>query len=675
MRLGLPRCHPLFGGLGAAFLLASGLSAQSLGPEVTSWMINTTGIVGYNGLPANVQQVRYSSGYIYINCSDIPAYHIGPWPTDPNVPTNQNFLYKLTRSPQQNTGTATATPLGHAGVLVNGVSIFNPKDAMSYNNQNIWHQNAEAVEGPSFDTCGGHAAPGGEYHHHVPPNCLYSHDSTAHSKIVGFAFDGFPIYAPYGYANTNGTGGVRRIRTSYRLRNITQRTSLPDGTVLSPSQYGPSVSTQYPLGYYVEDFEYVGGLGDLDSHNGRFCVTPDYPVGIYAYFLTIDSTGAGAYPYILGPTYYGVVTAGNTGPGGGHVTISEPVTTYDPLAAPPLLFPPDFAAGVTVTPALSWNSVSGISNYEVEVATDSLFATLVFSNASVADTTSAIGPLTHFTRYWWRVRSLSGQTSGSWSPLRSFITILATPLPVGVLGILDSPTLVWIGSAGASGYRMQLSTDSLFGSTVVDDSTITDTVRSVGPLTDSTEYFWRVKALGSADGSEWSPFAHFIASASGLPGFLVSGGWNMLSIPLKSGERKDVLFPGARSNAFTYLDGAYSAAETLTNGRGYWLKFSSSQVITLGGDPAPVETVAVKAGWNMIGGISSPVAVNSIISIPAGIVNSRFFGYSGSYQAGDTLFPFRGYWVKAGEGGALIIGGNAGAGITQGGGSTRRGGH
>ena len=67
---------------------------------------------------------------------------------------------------------------------------------------------------------------------------------------------------------------------------------------------------QYPLGRYVEDFEFVDGLGDLDVYNGRFAATPDFPQGTYAYYVTIDDTGAAAFPYILAGQFYGSVTGG-----------------------------------------------------------------------------------------------------------------------------------------------------------------------------------------------------------------------------------------------------------------------------------------------------------------------------------------------------------------------------
>ncbi len=304
-----------------------GVYAQT-GPEVTSWIINTTSETGYAGILTNVQQVQYSSSFVYVSATCIPGYDIGPWVGNPNIPANQNFVFKITRTPVQNTGSLTSTPMGHIGVWSNGVSIFNARDGFSYNNEGVWNQDAIPNEGTSFDDCLGHPAPNGEYHHHLNPTCLYNDvDNSSHSPIIGYAFDGFPVYGTFAYSNTNGTGTIRSMKSSYRLRSITVRNTYYDGTSVSA---GPNVSASEPLGKYIEDYEYVAGLGDLDEHNGRFCITPDYPSGTYAYFVTLDSIGEAVYPYVLGPKYYGVVTAGNTGPASGHNTPSEPVTTYIP---------------------------------------------------------------------------------------------------------------------------------------------------------------------------------------------------------------------------------------------------------------------------------------------------------------------------------------------------------
>ncbi len=179
-------------------LFISESQAQS-GPEITSWIINTTGATGYGNIPSNIQQVQYSTNNVYVSATCIPSYNIGPWAGNPNIPSNQNFVYKITRAPLQNTGTPTTVGLGHIGVWSNGVSIFNVSDGMSYNNAGVWNRNAYYWEGASFDSCLGHPAPNGEYHHHVSPNCLYDNtDSTHHSPIIGYAFDGFPVYGAYG---------------------------------------------------------------------------------------------------------------------------------------------------------------------------------------------------------------------------------------------------------------------------------------------------------------------------------------------------------------------------------------------------------------------------------------------------------------------------------------------
>jgi hypothetical protein len=309
----------LHASLPALAALIVSFDAGALPPLVRSWRINTSGATGYGGIVADVTLVRYSTANVYVSASGIPGYAIGPWPGNPNTPTNGNWVYKLALNPTANTGTPTAVGLGHVGIFVDGTAFYDTRDARSYNNQGIWQQVAWYFERTSFDSCLGHPSPQREWHPHATPSCLLGNiDPTRHSPLLGFAFDGYPIYGPYGYASADGTGGIARMTSSYRTRNITARTSLPNGTQLPPSQYGPAIGATFPLGCYVQDWEHVPNLGTLDDHNGRVCVTPEYPGGTYAYFLAVDAQHQPTYPYILGPTYYGVVTPGNTGPTGGH---------------------------------------------------------------------------------------------------------------------------------------------------------------------------------------------------------------------------------------------------------------------------------------------------------------------------------------------------------------------
>jgi hypothetical protein len=116
------------------------------------------------------------------------------------------------------------------------------------------------------------------------------------------------------------------MKSGYQLRNITVRNTSPTGQSVPA---GPNVSSTYPLGYFREDYEYSGGASPeiLDVHNGRFCVTPEYPNGTYAYFATVDANWNSAYPYVVGPTFYGTRTASKV------TSITEPVTLYNPASS------------------------------------------------------------------------------------------------------------------------------------------------------------------------------------------------------------------------------------------------------------------------------------------------------------------------------------------------------
>lgn len=302
-------------------------------PEITAWKLNKTGTTGYGGNPADIQKVQYSTNYVYVNASGIPSYTIGTWAMNPNTAANKNWVFKIPRNPQPRSGTKVTVGLGKIGVFVNGVPMYNADDGMSYNNNQTWKRNAYYFEKVSFDACSGHPDQSSTYHHHIYPTCLQAIDASKHSALVGFSFDGYPVYGPYAYANTNGTGGLKRMTPSYQKRNITTRTTLPGSTtVLAASLQGPVVSTQYPLGCFLQDYEFIQGSGDLDAYNGRFAVTPEYPNGVYAYYVTVDADHIPVYPFILGLQYYGTPETASIS---GNANPTEAVTEYTGTVATP----------------------------------------------------------------------------------------------------------------------------------------------------------------------------------------------------------------------------------------------------------------------------------------------------------------------------------------------------
>jgi hypothetical protein len=125
--------------------------------------------------------------------------------------------------------------------------------------------------------------------------------SIVHSPLIGWAYDGNPIYGPYGYSNGN-SGSVKALKSSYDLKSESQLIS----------ENRPSFDL-YPLGFFIDDYAYTGNR-DLDEHNGRYCITPEFPNGTYAYFCTVsdiisDTSSpflnyySPTFPYIIGPTF------------------------------------------------------------------------------------------------------------------------------------------------------------------------------------------------------------------------------------------------------------------------------------------------------------------------------------------------------------------------------------
>lgn len=137
----------------------------------------------------------------------------------------------------------------------------------------------------------------------------------------------------------------------------------------------------------------------------------------------------------------------------------------------------------------------------------------------------------------------------------------------------------------------------------------------------------------------------------------VSARWNLLSLPvLPQNLRASAVFPSAISSTFKYLPGeGYVAVDSLTGGVGYWVKFSSDSTVRLDGDLQRSKSIDVVQGWNLVGALTFPVAVSTILSEPADIIASKFFRFEDGYVTSDTLEPMRGYWVKCSQAGIIIL--------------------
>ncbi len=222
-------------------ITSSSMQAQT-NPAILSWLQNNTvtarHYVAGNSTPindaalVNVQTVQYNTSDVYISTTGLPSYVTGPFlDGNPSLATNQNAIFRFPLNPVQNTGTPVNTIGGNIGLFINGVALFDYRDGVAWNaNTNAlcggpgnppcpggmgatqaWNRDAIVAERGGFDCSKAHPAMG-NYHHHQNPSAfnldlvvissicnlynadgLYAIDSTTHSPLIGFAYDGFPI--------------------------------------------------------------------------------------------------------------------------------------------------------------------------------------------------------------------------------------------------------------------------------------------------------------------------------------------------------------------------------------------------------------------------------------------------------------------------------------------------
>jgi YHYH protein len=252
-----------------------------------------------------------------IKANGIPNHMTGvfPNPGNPNRIAAKASTYSIPAKPEI---AENATPMhGMFGVAINGVP-FDPGAGEFYAGEPGWQY--EPLSGAidlGIDVSHAHVQPGGKYHYHGLPTGLLDAvmlESGKHSPLIGWAADGFPMYAVYGYSDPkDAKSEVQKLSSSYQLK----KGDRPGGNAPGGKYDGT----------FVRDYEYVAGSGDLDECCGRFTVTPEFPEGTYAYFMTEEwpvvprmYRGTPSVDFSHGPGSGG---PGGGGPGGGRVPGSQ----------------------------------------------------------------------------------------------------------------------------------------------------------------------------------------------------------------------------------------------------------------------------------------------------------------------------------------------------------------
>jgi len=248
-------------------------------------------IAAQRELAKNRVQIEVRGEYRYITSNGIPDHEPGAFPNrgNPNSISEQSYRYRVPANPSA-AEKLTSTYGQPFGVAINGVP-FDPGTAEVWSKNGRTHGNPQNTKGVwNYDALSGkidlgvddnnaHVQPNGAYHYHGIPNGLVDlikKESKPAMILTGYAADGFPIYAELAYTDADDASSeVRKMKPSYRVKEGNR----PGGDNAPSGKYD---------GTYIQDFEYVEGLGDLDECNGRTGVTPEYPDGTYYYVLTED---------------------------------------------------------------------------------------------------------------------------------------------------------------------------------------------------------------------------------------------------------------------------------------------------------------------------------------------------------------------------------------------------
>ncbi|MFI5251198.1 MAG: T9SS type A sorting domain-containing protein [Bacteroidota bacterium] len=131
--------------------------------------------------------------------------------------------------------------------------------------------------------------------------------------------------------------------------------------------------------------------------------------------------------------------------------------------------------------------------------------------------------------------------------------------------------------------------------------------------------------------------------------------WNLVSVPITVPDlRKTVLFTDAISSAFEWANSTYNANDTLSYGKGYWLRYGGVGTDTISGLLGMSDTFTVAKSWNLIGSITTPALGSTITPIGTHVV-SPVFGFGHGYARTDTVTPGGGYWLKVDSAGQIVL--------------------
>ncbi|GAB4281311.1 MAG: hypothetical protein Kow0068_05750 [Marinilabiliales bacterium] len=276
-------------------------------------------------------------------------------------------------------------------------------------------------------------------------------------------------------------------------------------TLSIPVQISPSsgATNQYPN--VQLDWSSVSGAELYEVRIGT-----DPTMTTYALYGAVSSYFTTSSLY-FNTTYYWQVRATSSTPDSSDWSPVWSFTTGDNIY---LTSPVDGAVNQYPTTLLDWETFNGITMYEYEVDTVNTFDSPVMQTGSSGlNSYYYIYNLLFGETYYWRIRAMHCCDTTSWSPVWSFSTIdklyLSSPSNGAVNQVTDVQ-LDWTGITGVTNYEYQIDTVNTFDSPLLQTiSTGTNSYGNTSNLLFGQKYYWRVRAMHSADTSSWSDVWNF----------------------------------------------------------------------------------------------------------------------------------------------------------------------
>jgi hypothetical protein len=285
--------------------------------------------------------------------------------------------------------------------------------------------------------------------------------------------------------------------------NFTTRSAIPIPPVLASPDDG---MTNAPTSLTVSWQESPGA----DSYRLQISKVTDFSSTV----LNVGSIIAESYDVTdleNSTTYYWRVNASNESGTSGWSSVRNFTTIIEIPSVPVLVAPANLADEVSTKPLLDWTVSDRAESYQVQVASDTAFDTILLEVSDI-DSTSyrVVDELNAFTPYYWRVNATNIGGTSDWSSVRKFTTGQAFPVAPTLVSPENGTTevvnalLLWNAVATATQYHLQISPSDDFSSTVVNNNAVTNTFYTATNLIKFTQYYWRVRGISGVGAGEWS---------------------------------------------------------------------------------------------------------------------------------------------------------------------------